>query len=130
MKTTYVGIMDIDVKTSFLKHGSKVYNIEKKIPGNRHELEVTLEDKVYLEMYYRHQPWSVVVDEILAKIKAHGLQIVGWTLTKDQQFMKLNLGTDAKPQMVNINAQLGIGKVLEVEKLKNSKMFMHGHTKI
>jgi hypothetical protein len=31
--------------------------------------------------------------------------------------MKLNLGTDAKPQMVKINAQLEIGKVLEVEQL-------------
>jgi hypothetical protein len=39
------------------------------------------------------------------------------TLTKDQQLMKLNLGTDAKPQLVNINAQLEIGKVLEVEQL-------------
>jgi hypothetical protein len=31
--------------------------------------------------------------------------------------MKLNLGTDAKPQLVKINAQLKIGKVLEVEQL-------------
>jgi hypothetical protein len=31
--------------------------------------------------------------------------------------MKLNLGIDAKPQLVNINAQLKIGKVLEVEQL-------------
>jgi len=29
--------------------------------------------------------------------------------------MKLNLGTDAKPQLVKINAQLKICKVLEVE---------------
>ncbi len=28
--------------------------------------------------------------------------------------MKLNLGIDAKPHMVKINAQLKIGKVLEV----------------
>jgi hypothetical protein len=57
------------------------------------------------------------MDETLTKNKAHELQIVGWTLTKDQQLMKLNLGTDAKPQMVKINAQLEIGKVLEVEQL-------------
>jgi hypothetical protein len=38
-------------------------------------------------------------------------------LTKNQQLMKLNLGTDPKPQMVKINAQLEIGKVLEVEQL-------------
>jgi hypothetical protein len=29
--------------------------------------------------------------------------------------MKLNFGTNAKPQMVNINAQLEIGKALEVK---------------
>jgi hypothetical protein len=38
-------------------------------------------------------------------------------LTKDQQLLKFNLGTDAKPHMVKINAQLEIGKVLEVEQL-------------
>ncbi len=36
------------------------------------------------------------MDETLVKLKAHELQIVGWTLTKDQQLMKLNLGIDAK----------------------------------
>jgi hypothetical protein len=35
------------------------------------------------------------MDEALAKIKAHELQIVGWTLTKDQQLMKFNMGIDA-----------------------------------
>jgi hypothetical protein len=44
------------------------------------------------------------MDEILAKIKAHELQIVGWMLIKDQQLMKFNLGNDVKPHMVNINA--------------------------
>jgi hypothetical protein len=43
------------------------------------------------------------------------LQIVGWTLTEDQQLMKLNVGTNIESQMVKINAQLEIGKVLEVE---------------
>jgi hypothetical protein len=38
-------------------------------------------------------------------------------LIKDQQLMKLNLGTDVEPQMVKIDAQLKIGKVLEVEQL-------------
>jgi hypothetical protein len=38
-------------------------------------------------------------------------------LIKDQQLMKLNLGTNIEPQMVKINAQLEIGKVLEVEQL-------------
>jgi flagellin-specific chaperone FliS len=31
--------------------------------------------------------------------------------------MKLNMGIDAKPQLVKINAQLEISKVLEVEQL-------------
>ncbi len=44
------------------------------------------------------------MDETPTKIKAQGLQIARWTLIKDQQLMKLNLGTNAKPQMVKINA--------------------------
>jgi hypothetical protein len=55
-------------------------------------------------MYYNHQPGNVVVDEIIEKIKAHELHIVGWTLTKYQQLMNLNMGINAKPQMVKINA--------------------------
>jgi len=35
------------------------------------------------------------MDEARAKIKAQELQIVGWTLTKDQQLMKFNMGIDA-----------------------------------
>jgi hypothetical protein len=55
-------------------------------------------------MYYKHQPRSVVMDEIPAKIKAQGLQIARWMLVENQQLMKLNLETDVQPQMVNINA--------------------------
>ncbi len=44
------------------------------------------------------------MDETLAKIKAHELQIARWMLTEDQQLTKLNLGTNAKPQMVKIYA--------------------------
>jgi hypothetical protein len=43
---------------------------KKKILGNRYDLEVALEDKVYLKTYYKHQPRSVVEDGTLAKIKA------------------------------------------------------------
>ncbi len=119
MKTTYVGIMDIDVKMSISEQGSKVQSTKKKIPSNRYKLKVVLEDKVYPKTYQRHKLGSVVVDETLANIKAQGLQIVGWMLTQDQQLMKLNLGTNAEPQMVKINAQLEIGKVLDVEHLLN-----------
>ncbi len=92
VKTTNVGIMDTNVNTSISKHGFEVESIKKKILGNRYEPEVALEDKVYPKMYYKHQPRSVVVDKTLAKIKTHGLQIVGWMLSKYQQLMKLNLG--------------------------------------
>jgi hypothetical protein len=37
------------------------------------------------------------VDETPTKIKAHELQIARWTLTKNQQLTKLNLGTDVEP---------------------------------
>jgi len=47
-------------------------------------------------MYYKHQPRIIAVDETLVKIKAHELQITRWTLIKNQQLMKLNLGIDAK----------------------------------
>jgi len=43
--------------------------------------------------------------------------MVGWTLIEDRQLMKFNMGIDAKPQLMKINAQLEIGKVLEVEQL-------------
>ncbi len=38
-------------------------------------------------------------------------------LIENQQLMKLNMGIDAKPQMVKINAQLETSKVLELEQL-------------
>jgi hypothetical protein len=59
---------------------------------------------MYPETYYSHQLGSVIVDETLAKIKTHELQITRWTLSEDQQLMKLNLGTNAKPQLMKINA--------------------------
>ncbi len=68
-------------------------------------------------MYYNHQLGSVVVDETPQKFKAQELQMANWTLTKNQQLMKLNLGTDAKPQMMKINAQLETSKVLALEQL-------------
>ncbi len=84
MKTTDVGIMDTNVKTSIYEQGFEVQSTKKKIPGNRYELKVTLEDKVYLETYYRHQPGSVVVDETLINNKAQGMQIARWTLIENQ----------------------------------------------
>jgi len=38
------------------------------------------------------------VDETPAKIQVHNLQIASWTLIKEQQLVKLNLGTKTNPQ--------------------------------
>jgi hypothetical protein len=115
VKTKDVEIMYIDMNTSISKQGSKIYSTKKKVPGNKYEPEVVQKDKVYVETYYRHQLGSVAVDETLAKIKAQELQIVRWMLIEDQQLMKPNLGIDIEPQMMKINAQLEMGKVLELE---------------
>jgi hypothetical protein len=72
---------------------------------------------VYFETYYSHQLGSVAIDKNPTKIKAQELHMIGWTLIKTQRLMKFNLRTDAKPQMVKINAQLETGKMLEVEQL-------------
>jgi len=69
LKTTNVGIMDTYVKTNISKQGYKVQSIKKKILCNSFEPKVAFEDKVYLERYYKHQPWNVVMDETLAKHK-------------------------------------------------------------
>jgi hypothetical protein len=69
VKTTDVGIMDINVKTSILEQGSDVQSTKKKILSNKYELEITLEDKAYPDMCYRHQLGSVVVDETKEKSK-------------------------------------------------------------
>ncbi len=54
MKTTDMGITDTNVKTNILEQGSEVQNTKEKIPSNRYEPEVTLEDKVYPKTYYKH----------------------------------------------------------------------------
>ncbi len=117
MKTTNVEIMDTSDKTSNSKLKSRVQIIEQKKISNKYELEVALKDKVHLETYYNHQLENVIMDKTPTKIKVEELQIARWMLIEDQQLMKLNLGIDAKPHLVNINAQLKIGKVLEVEQL-------------
>jgi hypothetical protein len=66
VKTTYVGIMDTDVKTNILEQ-RYVQSTQKKILSNKYEPKVIIQDKVYPKTYYRHQLGSVVVDEILAK---------------------------------------------------------------
>jgi hypothetical protein len=53
------------------------------------------------------------------------LQIVGWTLTKEQQLEKLNLGIEEKLHMVKVNSQLQPNKILKL-----GGIYLHGHTKI
>jgi hypothetical protein len=70
VKTTDVKIMDTNVQTNTSTQKSREQSIEKKIANNIYEPKVALEDKVYLETYYSHQPGSVAMDETLTKIKA------------------------------------------------------------
>jgi hypothetical protein len=65
--------MDTNEKTSILEQGFGVQSIEKRITSNKYEPEITLEDKVYSKMYYKHQPRSVAMDETPTKIKAQEL---------------------------------------------------------
>jgi hypothetical protein len=65
--------MDIYVINSISEQEFGVQNTKKKTPSNRYKLEVALEDKVYSETYYNHQPKSGAVDETRAKIKAQEL---------------------------------------------------------
>ncbi len=117
MKTTYVEVMDASVNISNSELKFKIQITQQKTIGNRYELKIALKDKVHPEMYYSYQPRNVVVDEIPTKIKAQELQIIKWTLTENQWLIKFNLGIDVEPQLVKINAQLQIGKMLEVEQL-------------
>jgi hypothetical protein len=50
-------------------------------------------------------------------MKVHELQIATWTLTKDQQLMKLFLGTENIPQYVEVNAHLDENKMHVLEQL-------------
>jgi hypothetical protein len=83
MKTIDVEIMDNNVKTNNSEFKFGVQSTEKKITSNKYEPKVALKDKVYPDTYYNHQPWNVAMDEILGKIKAQELQIVGWMLMED-----------------------------------------------
>jgi hypothetical protein len=71
MKTTNVEIMDTNGKISISHLNFVEQSTKKKKIGNRYELEVALEDKVYFETYCNHKPWSVTMDETPTKIKTH-----------------------------------------------------------
>jgi hypothetical protein len=48
-------------------------------------------------------------------MKVHELQITSWTLTKDQQLMKLFLGIENTPQYVKVNTHLEENKMHVLE---------------
>jgi hypothetical protein len=72
---------------------------------------------VYLETYYLHILGDVYIDETLTEMKVHELPIASWTLTKDQQLMKLFLGIENTPQYVKVNAHLEENKMHVLEHL-------------
>jgi len=76
--------------------------------------KTSLEDKVYPKTYYHHSQLDIEVDGTLAKIQVQNLQIAGWTFTKEQQLVKLNLGTKSNPQCIKVNAQLIKEKIEEL----------------
>ncbi len=51
--------------------------------------KISLENKVYPKAYYHHSQADIEVDETPTKIQVRNLQIVGWTLTKQQQLVGL-----------------------------------------
>jgi hypothetical protein len=77
-------------------------------------LEISLEDKVDPETYYDHNQADIEMDETPTKIQVQNHQIIGWTLTKEQQLVKLNLGIETNPQCIKVNAQLIKEKIEEL----------------
>jgi hypothetical protein len=57
------------------------------------------------------------MDETLAKIQLQNLKIASWTLTKEEQLVKLNLGIKANPQYIKVNSQLTKEKTNELQML-------------
>jgi hypothetical protein len=56
------------------------------------------------------------MDETLAKIQVQNLQIACWTLI-EKQLHKLNLGIEANPQCIKVNAHLIKEKPKELKTL-------------
>ncbi len=46
------------------------------------------------------------IDETLAWIKVQNLRIIGWIVIKEEQLIKINLGSEKKSQQVKINVDL------------------------
>jgi hypothetical protein len=66
-----------------------------------------LEDKIdYLVYFYEHQPREALTLDEIIDIIVKDKTIVGWTVTIEEQLVKLNLGSKEKPKEVLINAIL------------------------
>jgi hypothetical protein len=70
VKTTYVEIMDTNLKPIISEQEVEVQSIKKKITYNGFEPRTALEDKAYPKTNYNHQPRNVIVDETPTRIKA------------------------------------------------------------
>ncbi len=79
--------------------------------------ETLFEDKVYPKTYYHHSQADIEMDETPSKMKVLNLQIIGWTLIKKQNFVILNIGINANPQCIKVNAQLIKEKIEELQTL-------------
>lgn len=59
-----------------------------------------------VHFYTSRKVLTVFMDETLAREVVRNLQIAEWTLTPDKNIRLLNLGTEAKPHMVEFNRHL------------------------
>lgn len=63
---------------------------------------IDFEQQNYLFTYYQLDVGNMIIDEF-ARDRVKDLQIINWTLRKEEQFWKNNLGIFEVPQFVKIN---------------------------
>jgi hypothetical protein len=50
------------------------------------------------ETFSQHEVGKMEIDETLAWIKVQNLRIIGWIVIKEEQLIKINLGSEKKSQ--------------------------------
>jgi len=91
------------------------------------KLETSLEGRVYPKTYYHHSQADIEVDETPTKILVQNFHIVSWTLI-EEQLVKLNLGIEANPECIEVNAQLTMEKIKELQTLLKEFKYMFTRT--
>ena len=71
----------------------------------------------YPKRFYHYEEGSIQVDEQLARLRAVGLNIIGWTIPEGKELLLLNLGTKEEPKNVKINAKLDYLVIREAKRL-------------